>query len=144
MKRILTLVLMIAVVLTQAEVFAASDYVPITDDTSEYEAPLGSDAGIEAGYYVIYPKCAPKRALTVKNGSKSAGADIYTYHYVGMYKQWFEIIPNGDGTYLIKNRNSAKVMQTHNGSIVNNANVEQGSYKKYAYQKWYITRSGSY
>ena len=144
MKRILTLVLMITLVLTQAEVFAAGDYVPITDDTSEYEAPLGSDAGIEAGYYVIYPKCAPKRALTVKSGSKSAGADIYTYHYVGMYKQWFEIIPNGDGTYLIRNRNSGKVMQTHNGSIVNNANVEQGSYKKYAYQKWYITRSGSY
>ena len=42
MKRILTLVLMITLVLTQAEVFAAGDYVPITDDTSEYEAPLGS------------------------------------------------------------------------------------------------------
>jgi hypothetical protein len=131
-------------VLTQAEVFAASDYVPITDDDNGYEDPLGSDAGITAGYYVIYPKCASSRALTVKSGSKSAGANIYTYHYVGMYKQWFEIIPNGDGTYIIKNRNSGKVMQTHNGSIVNKANVEQGTYKKYAYQKWYIIKSGSY
>jgi hypothetical protein len=135
---------MITLVLTQAEVFAASDYVPITDDDNGYETPLGSDAGIAAGYYVIYPKCAPTRTLTVKNGSKNAGANIYTYHYVGKYKQWFEIIPNGDGTYIFKNRNSGKVMQTHNGSIINKANVEQGSYKKYAYQKWYIIKSGSY
>jgi hypothetical protein len=135
---------MITLVLTQAEVFAASDYVPITDDDNGYETPLGSDAGIEAGYYLIYPKCAPSRALTVKSGSKSAGANIYTYHYVGKYYQWFEIIPNGDGTYIFKNRNSGKVMQTHNGSIINKANVEQGSYKKYPYQKWYIIKSGSY
>ena len=117
------------------------------DDEIEYfhSDPIGSDAKVSAGYYVLYPKCSSKRVVAIKNGSKKAGANAYLFKYSGADKQIFYIKPLGDGTYTIKNKRSGKVLEAENGGTKNKTNICQGTYNKDDQQKWYITKkNGSY
>ncbi|MDO5702184.1 MAG: RICIN domain-containing protein [Lachnospiraceae bacterium] len=146
MKRLISIILCVMMIFTGAEVFAAPEDVILIDDESdvEYQTPKGPDAGVAAGFYYIYPKCSSSKVLTVKDGSKQAGANVYLFQYGAKIKQQFYISPQGDGTYCIKNARSGLALETKNGAITNYANVQQGRYRKLAYQKWYIIKSGSY
>ena len=141
MKKILLVLTTLLLMCTPA-IVSAEDYVPFDVDLAD---PIGSDAKISAGYYALIPSCAPKRSVTIQNGSRVAGADAYLFKYSSAEKQIFYIRPLGDGTYYIKNKRSGLVLEAEDGGTKNKTNICQGKYLKADYQKWYITKkSGQY
>ncbi len=145
MKRLSVLILCIVMALSAVEAFAAGEYTPVTEENLDFEPPLGKDANLTAGYYYLFPLCAPTRTVMIQDGSMYDGGNAYIYTYAGKSKQLFLIRPSGSGTYSIRNVRSGKALETANGRLTNKTNVQQGTYKKYPYQKWFIVKkNGAY
>ena len=107
-------------------------------------APISSTMSIKAGYYVLKPACAPKRALTIRKYSPNKYATTVSHTYTKNRSQAFYIEPSTGGTYKIKNLKSGLVLSVKNASKEPRAVVRQTSWGSYNSQRWYFIKQGSY
>ncbi len=107
-------------------------------------SPIKPTASIPSGYYVLIPRCAPTRALSVKGNSTARYAQYVSRTYSKNTGQIFYISRNNDGTYTIKNKKSKLVLGIRGGSTKEGAIVRQGTDGKHNYQKWHIFKNGDY
>lgn len=140
MKRILLLITILILALPPVGVFAA-DYIPINVDLAD---PIGEDANVKSGWYALIPQCAPKRAVTIQNGSRVPEANAYLFKFSSAEKQYFYIKKRSDGTYTIKNKRSGLVLEPENGGNANKTNVQQAVYTNDEYQRWFITKKNGW
>ena len=100
----------------------------------------GKDAKIKKGYYYFKPACSKKRVMSVASKSKAVNANIRLNLNKNADYQTFYIKPSGNGTYLIKNKNSGLYLAAKNEGTAKKTNVCQTSYSSSNSLKWYITK----
>ena len=98
------------------------------------------DAGIEKGYYTIGLNSESSQVLDVAAGSKDSGANVQIYKTNGTYAQAFQILPQGNGLYKIKNVNSGKYLATASGTGYTGNIVQKTASSGDASQVWHILK----
>lgn len=103
-----------------------------------------STASIKTGVYTLALSKNKSRAIEVKNGSTSQGANIQLNKTDYSAKQKFKIENDGDGYYHIRSLISGKAIEPKWGNLVPKTNVRLVNYSKYSVsQKWSVSKSGS-
>ncbi len=90
---------------------------------------------------VFYDGYGPQRVYTMK----IPGGTGYQKNQPNAERviniSWGEDVqPAIDGTYVLVNRNSGMVLEVADGSTIDGADIQQGSYNIKAYQHWIVTR----
>ena len=94
------------------------------------------------GVYALAPLHAPDKRLDVYGASLEDKANLQIYQDNGSGAQRFRLTLQPDGTYVITNVNSEKVLDVTSGSRVSTANVQQYGYGGVPAQKWYLSDAG--
>ncbi len=114
-------------------------------ESSKIEAK--SSKVIEDGTYRIAMFSNKNIGLDINGASKDNGANvlIWEWHENNPQKQ-FELEYDGNGYYIIKNKNSNKVLEVQNSGMTNYTNVWQYEQNDSDAQKWIIQKNtnGSY
>lgn len=76
--------------------------------------------------------------LDVKGGSVASGANVQGYKYNSTDAQRWNIVYQGDGTYIILNAKSGMALDVSGASLANGANVQQYSPNGTSAQLWRI------
>lgn len=97
-------------------------------------------ASISKGYYTIGLASATSQVLDVPSASKTAGSNIQIYKSNGTYAQAFQILPQGNNLYKVKNVNSGLYLGSSTGScgVCNLVQKKNSSTDKS--QLWYILK----
>ncbi|MBQ6376320.1 MAG: RICIN domain-containing protein [Lachnospiraceae bacterium] len=139
-----------ALLLLPANVFASSDEspLPIEEKVGLLENrvdPIGKDAKVSSGYYVLYPACSKTRVATIAGSSRANYANCELNVYRKKKGQVFYIRAKGDGTYTLTNLYSGRNLGAAYASRKKKTNVRQSTPVESDYQRWYITKkSGKY
>ncbi len=99
---------------------------------------LKSSSVIDKDYSGTYNILTPNRskALNVTGKANADNVQTTVYNKNNIAQQW--IIQENDGYYLIKNRNSGKVLDVANGVFANQRNIWQYDVNKSCAQRWLI------
>ncbi|MCI6173084.1 MAG: RICIN domain-containing protein [Clostridiales bacterium] len=137
-KRFLSLIIAMIMLCSVIPVQAASG-ARVSKVTS------GTSYKVSAGYYYLVPACAPSRALSILNGSRSTGAKACLGVLQKMDRRVWYVYPSSvGGTYFIKNKNSGKVIEARNNTTAVGGAVTQASNSSANRQRWYFIKKGSY
>jgi endoglucanase len=94
------------------------------------------------GYYYIYSCLGDGSTylLDVANNSSASGTNIQIWENTYCDAQLYSLSQNSDGSYTIltKASGSEKCVEIADGSISNNANVQQWEVNGYSCQNWYL------
>lgn len=107
-------------------------------------SPILTASSIEEGYYVLRPKCAPGRALTMKGFSSKVYATTVSRTYSKDKAQIFYIKPSVNGTYQIISSKSGLSLSVKGASVKDGATVRQTYWDSLNSQRWYFLKHGSY
>lgn len=101
---------------------------------------ISDRSGGDFGYYKIWnQRSATKNHLIdIKDWSLSAGGLAIGYPGDGGTLEQFFFEYAKDGCYYIRSRHSGLYLEVENGSVSNNAKIQQGEFTGGDYQKWRI------
>ena len=101
---------------------------------------ISSRSGGDFGYYKICNQRSTtnNHLIDIKDWSLSAGGLAIGYPGDGGALEQFFFEYAGDGSYYIRSRQSGLYLEVENGSISNNAKIQQGEFTGGNYQKWRI------
>lgn len=118
-------------------------YSPKGGTNQKFRLVATNDSSVVPGRYVISSGLNDNQVLDVEQGSRQDGANVALFHRNGASNQNFEITPNGDGTYGIRNVNSGKYLDVANNGTTPGTNVLQWTGKGGANQKWFFEDAGN-
>ncbi len=104
-------------------------------------------ADIAKGYYTIGLAANTSQVLDVAAASLKSGADVQIYKDNGTYAQAFQILPQGNGLYKIRNVNSGMYLAAYNGTGGSSNLVQKSANNSDKTQNWFILKdpgSGRY
>lgn len=108
--------------------------------SSERQAVTTTYRFVSANRNVFYDGHGPQRDYTVVVPGGTGYQQGQTNAEKVVNISWGEDVqPVIDGTYVVVNRQSKKVMEVASGSSQNGANIRQGTYSNAAYQQWNVT-----
>jgi beta-N-acetylglucosaminidase len=81
----------------------------------------------------------PSKVLDIPGGLSNVGVGVQLWDNIQSIAQRFQIIPNSDGTYTIRNVNSNLVLDVRWAEVYNGAVVWQYTANGSTAQKWYIS-----
>lgn len=99
-------------------------------------------AEVPDGKYYIDSLLKPSSSIDMMWGSTESGARIQLYSYNKSDAQQYELVAQGDGSYVIQNVNSGLVLDVQNGAAFNGAIVQQYVSNGSDAQRWFIRESG--
>lgn len=115
-------------------------------ETLEPAAPGGATiaeaSSFGAGSYQIASSAARSQRIEVRGGSTSDGAVIQLYRYNKTPAQSWRLEASGDGSYVIRNVKSGKVLDVRDGRAYAGAEVRIWSANGSAAQRWVVEASG--
>lgn len=108
--------------------------------SSERQAATTTYRFVSASKNVFFDGHGPQREFTVVIPGGTGYQQGQTNAERVVNVSWGEDVqPVVNGTYILVNRQSKKVMEVALGSTQNGANVRQGTYRENAYQQWNVT-----
>lgn len=115
-------------------------------ETLEPAAPGGATiaeaSSFGAGAYQIASSAARSQRVEVRGGSTSDGAVIQLYRYNKTPAQSWRLEASDDGSYVIRNVKSGKVLDVRDGRAYAGAEVRIWSANGSAAQRWVVEASG--
>jgi cell wall-associated NlpC family hydrolase len=126
----------------KAEVYAKSGENNTSAKVSAQTA-AEAEAKLPKGRYVIRPLVSDTRVVTVKNGSKKSGANIYLYTGDMAKNQLFDLSYDAKGRARLKNVKSGKYISVSGKKAKKGANVVQASKSSSASQRWMLEAAGT-
>jgi cell wall-associated NlpC family hydrolase len=100
-------------------------------------------ATLSKGRYVIRPLVSDTRALTVKDGSRKTGANIYIYTSDMATNQQFDVSYDSKGYALIRNVKSKKYISVSGKKAKKGVNVVQASKSSSKKHRWILEAAGT-
>ena len=97
---------------------------------------------IPTGAYTFSTVMDKNKVIDVTGASTANGANVQLYENNGTLAQEFEVIPQGDGYYILENRYSGKVLEVAGGSKEARANVQQWEKNGTDAQLWSFESAG--
>lgn len=98
--------------------------------------PIDSRSGGDYGYFVLRSERNMSQVVDIKNWSTSEGGTLIGYAGgLGSNEQWMTEYA-GDGYYYIRSRHSGLYLEVYNGSMNNNARIQQAAWSGEARQRW--------
>lgn len=97
-------------------------------------------ANIASGYYTIHLASATSMVLDVAAASTASGANIQIYKSNGTYAQAFQIIPQSNNLYKIRNANSGMYLCSASGTGGASNLVQKKGNSSDKSQSWYILK----
>ena len=95
------------------------------------------------GKYYINLHKRDASSIDIAGGSLSREIPLQIYSYNNTKAQQFEFRRQGDGSYVIANVNSGKVLDVSSGQAHNGATVWQYDFNGTAAQRWYLRDAGN-
>jgi cell wall-associated NlpC family hydrolase len=122
---------------------ALSFSLPLSVGSFEAYAAKSAEVKLPKGRYVIRPLASDTRVVTVKNGSKKNGANIYLYTGDMAKNQLFDVSYDSKGRALIKNVGSKKYLSVAGKKAKKGANVVQTSMSSSKQLRWVLEPAGT-
>ncbi|OZG61789.1 1,4-beta-N-acetylmuramidase [Bifidobacterium lemurum] len=110
---------------------------------AEYDVRNLSTISIPDGTYYINSVLKDSSSVEIAGGGAANGVKTQLYQYNHTKAQQFRFTKQSDGSYVIQNVNSGKVLDVSNGSAGNGAVVQQYDANGTTAQRWFIRDSGA-
>lgn len=112
-----------------------------------YEAPLDvrqlPNAAIPNGNYYINTSNSDSLSIDIPGGVADSGIKPQVFQYNNSKAQQFSFVRQTDGSYVITNINSGKVLDVRNGQASNGATIWQYEPNGTEAQRWFIRDAGT-
>ncbi|MDO4803758.1 MAG: RICIN domain-containing protein [Lachnospiraceae bacterium] len=95
-----------------------------------------------SGTYYIYPAAASAKAVSVASGKLDNSANVQLTTKADSNAMKWGLYPNGDGTYVIQNVKSGKVLDILGANFTSGTNVQQYTGNKTKAQQWVFRYTG--
>ncbi len=96
---------------------------------------------LEEGTYKIVPFSNPDVSIDIENASREISANVQLGITTNEIRNEFNIVPDGNGYYIIKSVNSGNVLDSKNGEIDQGTDVWQYAENGTDAQKWIIKQN---
>lgn len=121
-------------------------YIPNSSSTQKFKfndkTPIQGTKTIENGNYTILSCINTTQAFDMTDGSTKDGAQVQLWQQDGFLQQEFEAIYQNDGYYVIKSRNSGKVLSIEDTYAGNGTKIIQQAETDSDTEKWIIKDEG--